>query len=58
MKLSGSHTFNAPRERVWTVLQDIDALRTIIPGVQSLEEVALDIDKGVAKIRIVNLKDE
>ena len=58
MKLSGSHTFNAPRERVWTVLQDIEALRTIIPGVQSLEEVAPDTYKGVAKIGIANIKGE
>jgi carbon monoxide dehydrogenase subunit G len=39
MKLSGSHTFNAPREKVWAMLNDIEALRTLIPGVESLEEV-------------------
>jgi carbon monoxide dehydrogenase subunit G len=58
MKLSGSHTFNAPRERVWTVLQDVEALRTIIPGVQSLEEVGPDTYQGVAKIGIANMKGE
>ena len=58
MKLSGSHTFNAPRERVWTVLQDVEALRTIIPGVQSLEEVEPNTYKGVAKIGVANIKGE
>lgn len=58
MKLSGSHTFNAPRERVWTVLQDVEALRTIIPGVQSLEQVEPDTYKGVAKIGVASIKGE
>ena len=58
MKLSGAQTFNAPRERVWAVLQDVEALRTIIPGVQSLEEVGPNTYKGVAKIGVANIKGE
>lgn len=58
MKLSGTHTFNAPRERLWTMLNDIEALRTLIPGVESLEETAPDTYKGVAKIGIANVKGE
>ncbi len=58
MKLSGTHTFNAPRERVWTMLNDIDALRTLIPGVESLEEVEPNTYKGVAKIGIAGVKGE
>lgn len=58
MKLSGTHTFNAPRERLWTMLNDVEALRTLIPGVESLEETAPDTYKGVAKIGIAGIKGE
>jgi carbon monoxide dehydrogenase subunit G len=58
MKLSGSHTFNAPREKVWAMLNDIEALRTLIPGVESLEEVEPNIYKGVAKIGVAGIKGE
>jgi carbon monoxide dehydrogenase subunit G len=58
MKLSGSHTFNAPREKVWAALIDIDALRTLLPGVESLEEVEPNTYKGVAKIGVAGVKGE
>lgn len=58
MKFAGSQTINAPRERVWTMLNDIEALRTLIPGVESLEEVEPNSYKGVAKIGIANIKGE
>jgi carbon monoxide dehydrogenase subunit G len=58
MKLSGSHTFNAPREQVWATLIDIEALRTLIPGVESLEEVEPNVYKGVAKIGVAGIKGE
>lgn len=58
MKLSGTHTFNAPRERLWSMLNDVEALKTLIPGVESLEEVAPDTYKGVAKIGIATIKGE
>jgi len=58
MKLSGSHTINAPREKVWAMLNDIEALKTLIPGVESLEEVEPNLYKGVAKVGIGNIKGE
>lgn len=58
MKLSGTHTMNAPRERVWTVLNDIEALKTLIPGVESLEEVSPNTYKGVAKVGVAGIKGE
>lgn len=58
MKLSGTHTFNAPRERVWSVLHDIQALKTLIPGVESMEEIEPDTYKGVARIGVANIKGE
>lgn len=58
MKLSGTHTIQAPREKVWTTLNDIEALKTMIPGVESLDEVAPNTYKGVAKIGVANIKGE
>ncbi len=58
MKLSGSHSINAPRERVWAMLNDIEALRTLIPGVQTLEETELNTYKGVAKIGVAGVKGQ
>lgn len=50
MKLCGTQTINVPRERVWTVLNDIEALKTMIPGVESLDEVEPNTYRVVAKI--------
>lgn len=58
MKLAGTHTINAPRERVWAMLTDIEALKTLIPGVESLDEVEPDSYKGVARIGVANIKGE
>lgn len=35
MKLSGEHTFDAPREVVWQVISDPTQLAELMPGVQS-----------------------
>jgi uncharacterized protein len=37
MELSGSHTFNAPREVVYRVLTDPDTLKRTLPGCQKFE---------------------
>jgi carbon monoxide dehydrogenase subunit G len=58
VKLSGSQTINAPRDRVWKMLNDIDALRTLIPGVERLEEIEPNTYKGVAKIGVAGVKGE
>lgn len=58
MKFVGSHTINAPREHVWTVLNDIEALRTLIPGVETLEEIEPNTFKGMARIGVANIKGE
>lgn len=58
MKLTGTQTFNAPRERVWAALLDIEALKRLIPGVESLEEVEPNTYRGVARIGVANIKGE
>jgi carbon monoxide dehydrogenase subunit G len=56
MKLDGTYTFDAPREKVWAVLQDPDALRACIPGVERFEatgageyEIGMRIGVGAIK---------
>jgi carbon monoxide dehydrogenase subunit G len=39
MKLEGDVTIQAPREKVWDFLLDIEGMSTCIPGLESLEEV-------------------
>lgn len=56
MKVTGSATLHAPREKVWAALQDPAVLVRTIPGCQRLEEVGPDsyrmtIMAGVASIK-------
>lgn len=58
MKLAGSQTINASRDHVWRMLNDIDALRTLVPGIDSLEEIEPNTYKGVARIGVAGVKGE
>ena len=56
MKVTGSATLHAPREKVWDALNDPAVLVRTIPGCQQLEEVGPDryrmtITAGVASIK-------
>ena len=56
MKVNGSATLHAPREKVWAALNDPAVLVRTIPGCQQLEEVGPDtyrmtITAGVASIK-------
>ena len=56
MKVSGTATLHAPREKVWAALNDPAVLVRTIPGCQQLEEVGKDsyrmtITAGVASIK-------
>jgi len=56
VKVEGSYTFDAPRDRVWTVLMNPEALKSCVPGCESLTptgENAYDatLKVGVAAIR-------
>lgn len=56
MKITGSATLHAPREKVWAALNDPAVLVRTIPGCQQLEEVGPDsyrmtINAGVASIK-------
>jgi hypothetical protein len=56
MKVTGTATLSAPREKVWAALNDPAVLVRTIPGCQQLEEVGQDayrmtITAGVASIK-------
>lgn len=56
MKVTGSATLHAPREKVWDALNDPAVLVRTIPGCQQLEEVGPDryrmtITAGVASVK-------
>jgi uncharacterized protein len=52
MELSGDHSFDAPRERVWRFLLDPEALRQCLPGCERLEEIGPDEYEATMKIGI------
>jgi carbon monoxide dehydrogenase subunit G len=56
VKVEGSYTFDAPRERVWSVLLDADALKNCVPGCEGLTPTGdnayeANLKVGVAAIR-------
>jgi hypothetical protein len=52
MKIEGSYTFHAPREQVWKVLLDTDALARALPGCQGLNEVGENEYEAVMRIKV------
>ena len=56
MKIEGSYTFNAPRERVWQVLLDPKLLAQCVPGCESMNEVAPYQYEAVMKVGIASVK--
>ena len=56
MDVSGSHTFPAPRERVWTVLLDPDALRASLPSTKEFRQVAEDNYEATMSVGIGAIK--
>ena len=56
MKLTGSHTINAPREKVFVMLQDPDVLANATPGVKTMEKESEDnykasLELGIGPVR-------
>jgi carbon monoxide dehydrogenase subunit G len=56
MDVSGSHTFAAPRERVWNVLLDPDALRASLPSVKEFRQVAAEDYEAIMSVGIGAIK--
>jgi uncharacterized protein len=56
LKVEGSYTFNAPRERVWQVLLDPKIIAQCMPGCENLKEVAPDQYEATMKVGIASVK--
>lgn len=50
MEISGEHVFDAPRERVWTLIRDPDTVERLIPGLRRLDPVDDTEYEGELKI--------
>ena len=53
--IEGSYTLAAPREQVWPVIFDPNALIGLIPGCQSIEQVAQDEYRGRVQVGIASV---
>jgi uncharacterized protein len=56
MKLAGEQTLPAPRDRVWTLLNDPNRLAKLIPGLEKLDVLAPDEFAGTLNVRIAAVK--
>ncbi|MGH7782960.1 MAG: CoxG family protein [Candidatus Binatia bacterium] len=56
MKIDGSYTFNAPREKVWEVLLDPKVMAQCMPGCEGLNEVGPDRYEATMKVGIAAVK--
>ena len=56
LKIEGSYTFHAPRERVWQILLDPKVMAQCMPGCESMTEVAPDQYEAVMKVGIASVK--
>ncbi len=58
MKIQGSHTFDAPRERVWRALLDPEVLARTMPGCEKLERVGENDFQGVLNVQVGPVKGQ
>lgn len=56
MKMQGTYTLDAPVEKVWTFLMDPQAIAKVLPGCETLNEVAPDKYQATMKLGIAAVK--
>ena len=56
MKMQGTYTLDAPMEKVWTFLMDPQEIAKVIPGCETLKEVAPDKYQATMKLGIAAIK--
>src|SRR5262249_21365059 len=56
MKIEGSYTFNAPRDKVWQTLLDPKVMAQCMPGCERLNEVATYEYEAVMTVGIAPVK--
>ena len=58
MKIQGTYTFDAPRERVWRALLDPEVLARTLPGCERLERVGENDFRGVLNVNVGPVKGQ
>jgi uncharacterized protein len=56
LKVEGSYTFNAPRDKVWQVLLDPKLIAQCMPGCESMKEIGPDQYEATMKVGIASVK--
>ena len=56
MKIEGSYTFKAPREKVWRALLDPKVMAECMPGCDGLKEIGPDQYEATMKIGVASVK--
>ncbi|HEX6864675.1 MAG TPA: carbon monoxide dehydrogenase subunit G, partial [Thermoanaerobaculia bacterium] len=58
MKIQGTHTFDAPRERVWRAILDPAVLARTLPGCEKLERVGENEYQGALNVQVGPVKGQ
>jgi carbon monoxide dehydrogenase subunit G len=56
LKITGSYTIDAPRDQVWSALNDMEVLARIVPGCERLVQTGENEYEGAVKIGIQSIK--
>jgi carbon monoxide dehydrogenase subunit G len=56
LKVEGSYTFNAPRDKVWQVLLDPKIIAQCMPGCESMKEIGPDQYEATMKVGVASVK--
>jgi carbon monoxide dehydrogenase subunit G len=56
VKVEASYTFDAPRERVWSVLLNQDSLQACIPGCEKMTVTGQDEYEAVMKVGVAAIR--
>jgi carbon monoxide dehydrogenase subunit G len=56
LKIEGSYTFNAPREKVWQVLLDPNIMAQCMPGCEKMSEIGPDQYEATMKVGVASVK--
>jgi uncharacterized protein len=56
LKIEGSYTFNAPREKVWKVLLDPRIMAQCIPGCETMTPTGPDQYEAIMKVGVASVK--
>jgi carbon monoxide dehydrogenase subunit G len=56
LKITGNYTIDAPRDQVWSALNDMEVLARIVPGCERLVQTGENEFEGTVKIGIQSIK--